>query len=145
MADASEPAPIRNILVCYDGSPQSEHALARAAELARAPHKNVAVISVADPIYRTAPFTGYAGPDEEDAHNRLLAEAKAKLSAHGISATTTEQVGSAADVIVEVAHEAGADLIVVGSRHRGLLQRLLFGSVSGALVVEAPCDVLVVR
>jgi nucleotide-binding universal stress UspA family protein len=34
---------------------------------------------------------------------------------------------------------------VVGSRHRGLIKRLLFGSVSAELVVEAPCDVLVVR
>jgi nucleotide-binding universal stress UspA family protein len=37
------------------------------------------------------------------------------------------------------------NLVVVGSRHRGLIKRLLFGSVSAELVVEAPCDVLVVR
>jgi nucleotide-binding universal stress UspA family protein len=34
---------------------------------------------------------------------------------------------------------------VVGSRHRGVARRLLFGSVSGEVFVEAPCDVLVVR
>jgi nucleotide-binding universal stress UspA family protein len=56
----------------------------------------------------------------------------------------TERVGEAADASADVAREAGADLTVVGSRHRGLLQRLLLGSVSGELVVEAPCDLLVV-
>jgi nucleotide-binding universal stress UspA family protein len=76
MTNAAELAPIRNILVCSDGSPQSEHALARAAELARAPLTDVAVIGVADPIYRTPPFTGYADPAEEDAHYRLLKEAR---------------------------------------------------------------------
>jgi len=46
--------------------------------------------------------------------------------------------------VVETAGEMRADLIVVGSRHRSLIERLLFRSVSGELVVEAPCDVLVV-
>jgi nucleotide-binding universal stress UspA family protein len=36
-------------------------------------------------------------------------------------------------------------MIVVGSRHRSLIRRLLFGSVSGELAVEAPFDVLVVH
>jgi nucleotide-binding universal stress UspA family protein len=34
---------------------------------------------------------------------------------------------------------------VLGSRHRGLIKRVLFGSVSAEVVVKAPCDVLVVR
>ena len=37
----------------------------------------------------------------------------------------------------------GIDLVVVGSRHRPLVERLLFGSVSAEVVLKAPCDVLV--
>jgi nucleotide-binding universal stress UspA family protein len=55
-----------------------------------------------------------------------------------------QQVGQPAAAILDAARD-GADLVVVGSRHRGLIKRLLFGSVNAELVVEAPCDVLVVR
>lgn len=132
-----------SIVVCYDGSPEAERALARVAEFATG--VRVAVISVADPIYRTPPFTGYADPGEAAEHRRLLGEATRKLAGYGIEATAVERTGDPADAIVEAAREAEADLIVVGTRHRGILERLLIGSVSGELVVEAPCDVLVVR
>jgi nucleotide-binding universal stress UspA family protein len=95
----------RRILVCYDGSPESERALERVAEVASGVPSEVTVVSAAEPIYRQAPYTGYADPAEA----------------------------------------TDADLIVVGSRHRGVVRRLLLGSVSGELVVEASSDVLVVR
>jgi nucleotide-binding universal stress UspA family protein len=75
----------------------------------------------------------------------LLEDAKRKLATHGIDAETAEPAGNTADAIIALAREAEADLIVVGSRHRRLVERLLFGSVSAELVVKAPCDVLVVR
>lgn len=135
----------RRILVCYDGSPESERALARVAEIAAATPSDVTVVSVADPIYHTPPYTGYADPAEEEAHRRLLEEATRTLAGHGITAATVEPTGEPAAAIVEAAAEMRADLVVVGSRHRGVVERLLFRSVSGELVVEAPCDVLVVR
>ena len=86
------------------------------------------------------------------AHRGLLREATRKIADRGISATAVERVAGTVDVahvVAGVARDCGADLIVVGSRHRRLLRRflgrLLFGSVSVELVVEAPCDVLVVR
>jgi len=42
------------------------------------------------------------------------------------------------------AQDLGADLIVVGTRARSRLGQLLFGSVSGRLLAEASCDLLVV-
>jgi nucleotide-binding universal stress UspA family protein len=88
---------------------------------------------------------GYADPAEEEAHRRLLAGATRKLAGRGIACETVEPAREPVDAIVEAARETGADLIVVGSRHHGVARRLLFGSVSGELFVEAPCDVLVVR
>lgn len=135
----------RRILVCYDGSPESERALDRVAEVASAVSSQVTVVSVAEPIYRNPPYTGYADPAEEETHRRLLAEATRKLASRGIACETVEPAREPVDAIVEAARETGADLIVVGSRHRGVARSLLFGSVSGELFVEAPCDVLVVR
>lgn len=103
------------------------------------------MVSVAEPLYPMRPFTGYADPAEEELHRRLLDDATRTLARSGITAATLEPIGHTADAIVHAARETGAHLIVVGARHRRLIERLLFGSVSGQLVVEAPCDVLVVR
>jgi nucleotide-binding universal stress UspA family protein len=135
----------RRILVCYGGSPESERALERVAEVASAVPSEVTVVSAAEPIYRQAPYTGYADPAEEEAHRRLLEEATKRLAGYGIAAGTMAPAGEAVAAILEAARATDADLIVVGSRHRGIVRRLLLGSVSGELVVAASSDVLVVR
>ena len=135
----------RTILLCFDGSPESERALVRAAELAHALTAELTVVSVADELYRSQPYSGWADPGEIDEHRRLLERAADELSVRGVDAATVEPEGEPAEALLEQARLLDADLIVVGTRHRGLLKRLLFGSVSGELVVEAPCDVLVVR
>ncbi len=136
--------PRRRILLCYDGSAEAKHALERVAEIAAAVPSRVTVVSVADPIYAEPRYAGVADPSEKQTHRRLLEEAAEDLRGRGVDATTIEQVGQPAAAILDAARD-GADLVAVGSRHRGLIKRLLFGSVSAQVVVEAPCDVLVVR
>jgi len=135
----------RTILLCYDGSAEAGRALERVAELAAAVPSRVVVLSVAEPLYHEPPFTGYADPREEQEHRRLLDDALEELRRRGVDAESAAPTGDTANSIVDEARERRADLVVVGSRHRGLVERLLFGSVSAEVVVEAPCDVLVVR
>ena len=52
--------------------------------------------------------------------------------------------GIAHDAIVKTAHEIDADLIVVGTQGRSLLQRLLIGSVAENVVRHARCPVVTV-
>jgi nucleotide-binding universal stress UspA family protein len=47
-------------------------------------------------------------------------------------------------MIVKLAEEAGAYMIVIGNRGHGLLARLFLGSVALRLLQTAPCPVLVV-
>jgi nucleotide-binding universal stress UspA family protein len=54
------------------------------------------------------------------------------------------EVGAPADRIVAVAAEAGADLIVIGSRRRGVVSSIFFGSVSADVASQAPCPVVIV-
>jgi nucleotide-binding universal stress UspA family protein len=54
------------------------------------------------------------------------------------------EFGVPAERLVAVAEEAGAELIVVGSRGRGALKAALLGSVSTRLIGIAPCPVLIV-
>lgn len=55
------------------------------------------------------------------------------------------ELGHPADVIRRAAVDRDVDLIVVGSQHKGLLERMLGGSVSKELVDDAPRPVLVVH
>jgi nucleotide-binding universal stress UspA family protein len=45
---------------------------------------------------------------------------------------------------VKLARDRGADLIVVGTRRKGFLERLVEGSVQRDVLRHAPCDVFVV-
>jgi nucleotide-binding universal stress UspA family protein len=136
---------VRKILVCYDGSAEAEHALERAAEVAAAVPSRVTVVSVAEPLYPVTVLSELVDPAEVQAHRGFLDTAARKLRDRGVEATLFEPSGDVADSIVDLAEQEAADLIVVGSRHRGVIRRLLFGSVSSDVIVEATCDVLVVR
>jgi nucleotide-binding universal stress UspA family protein len=145
MTAASEAEPNRRILVYYDGSPESTRALDRVVEIASVVPSDVTVVSVAEPLYPAAPYAGYADPMEEERHRHLLENATRSLEAHGITAEVVEPAGKTADAILDAARDRQAQLIVVGSRQRRLVQHLLFDSLADELVVEAAADVLVVR
>lgn len=55
------------------------------------------------------------------------------------------RVGRAVDEVLACAEEVGADLLIVGHRGRGLLERLLLGSVAAAIVRHATLPVLIAR
>jgi nucleotide-binding universal stress UspA family protein len=141
---ARQAAVPRRILLCYDGSAEAKHPLERVGEIASVVPSRVTVVNVADPIYPEPPNAGFADPGEEQTHRRSLQAAAGDLRRRGVEATTVEQVGDPAVAILDAARD-DADLVVVGSRHRGLIQRLLFDSVSAEVVPKAQCDVLVVR
>jgi nucleotide-binding universal stress UspA family protein len=109
------------------------------------PHASVAVISVAAPVYRDPMLVKFADEDERRRQQAALAEAKALLAESGIEATSAAPIGDAADEIVRVADEAGADVIVLGARGLNPLKRLVLGSVSTKVLHQAPCDVWVVK
>jgi nucleotide-binding universal stress UspA family protein len=137
---------IKTILVGYDESEPARRALERAASLAKAFEAKLIVTSVA-PV--TVPASGRSiGTDPTDtasAHRAELHEAHVYLEGQGLTADYIEAVGHEAESILEAARERSADLIVVGTREVGKLQRLLGQSVSDAVAHGARCDVLIVH
>ena len=67
------------------------------------------------------------------------------LASTGLKATATVLSGNPREVILEEAKKWNADLIVVGSHSRRGFKRLLLGSVSEAVAMNAHCSVVVVR
>lgn len=115
--------------------------------LAKAFGSTVVVTSVAPPgAHGPRGGAGAVDPtDPPELHAAELEHAAATLRAEGITVETVPAVGEAAEAIVELANQRGADLIVVGTRELGFMQRMLGQSVSAAVSRHASCDVLIVH
>jgi nucleotide-binding universal stress UspA family protein len=83
--------------------------------------------------------------DLQEVAEAVLARATRELEAEGVEVETHAREGDPADVIIRVAEELGAELIVVGSRGLAGLERFLLGSVSSKLSQHAPTSLMVVR
>ena len=134
------------IVLGYDDSEPSRRALARAAELARALGAKLVVTSVAPLLVTVARSAGPLDPADPPAeHNEQLLEAQRFLEGLGADAEYVPATGEPADTIVELAEKRGADMIVVGTREPGIIERLLGQSVSEEVAHHAHCDVLIVH
>jgi nucleotide-binding universal stress UspA family protein len=144
---------VKTIVVGYDDSEDARRALGRAAELAEVFGAKLVVTSVAEPLPDLAQPIGPTPDlspattplDTSDLHREELESARELLKERDVEADFVLGRGSAADAIVQLADERAADLIVVGSREPGFLDRLLGGSVSEGVSRRAHCDVLIVH
>jgi nucleotide-binding universal stress UspA family protein len=127
-----------------DGSQPADRALEVAKSLAREHGSSLVVVHVAQHYATKSGLAVYA--DESQVKAKLEATVQ-ELCGEGFKASLTivDHVGpQAAHEIANVAREAGANLIVVGSRGHGPVTGLLLGSVALRLLHVAPCPVVVV-
>jgi nucleotide-binding universal stress UspA family protein len=76
---------------------------------------------------------------------RLLDRVQSLLPMHASPSTKHVRIGSPAEVIVSMAEEQKADLIVMGARGLGPIKERLLGSVSHRILTLAPCATLIVN
>jgi nucleotide-binding universal stress UspA family protein len=138
-------APVKTIVVGFDGSTEAGQALLAAWGLAKQAGATLKLISVAVPPPVAAVRTE-AGRQElldaiRDRARQMLTEARATVP-EGIELETTLITGDPVESLTDVAGSPGT-ILVVGSRGYGPLHRVLLGSVSVRLVATAPCPVLV--
>lgn len=83
--------------------------------------------------------------DREEPTRRTLERARAVLAPRGIEADYVSRVGDPAAMLLRAADEHDAELIVVGSRAHGFLERLLGGATDERLARTSGRDVLLVH
>jgi len=80
----------------------------------------------------------------ESAEQDVMAPARAKFEAPGITIDCYVQVGNAAEIITSLAAEHQADQIFIGHQSSGLLAKLGLGSVAYSILQKAKIPVTVV-
>lgn len=136
----------RHVLVPVDGSEMAWHALEHAREQSRA--ATVTVLYVLDPQRGD-----YYHDDEEQQpvkrSEAIAAEARERFDVGTTAAETTlefrQVTGQPSHAIVRFTEENDVDAIIMGSRGRSGVSRVLLGSVAEDVLRRAPVPVTVVR
>lgn len=144
---------IKRILVPVDFSKASLQALDYAREFAKPFGADLVVVHVVEPIYYATPIDMYAASPNVamlvDEQRRMatvhLERLSADLTTTGLAHRTMLKSGAPAQVIVDTAKSAKADLIIMATHGRTGLAHVLLGSVAERVVRTAACPVLTVR
>jgi len=138
-----------NIVVGTDGSATATRAVEQATGLAEMTGAKLHLVQavpstvVVDPSGMAAGTT-YLEQAVTDA-GTFIERTAAEIAARGVAVSGRVCATGAADALIEVAEEVGADVIVVGSQGMTGAKRLLLGSVPNGVSHHAPCSVLIVR
>jgi nucleotide-binding universal stress UspA family protein len=132
------------VAVGTDGSATASEAVEKATEIARRFGAKLVLLSATQ---------GPKTPPDADVELQWATNSAARMSsilerlehdlgAEGIECETRAEEGDPAEVLVRLAAEAGADLLVIGNK--GMHRRVL-GSVPNTVTHNAACSVLVVK
>ena len=140
----------RTIVVGVDGSDQARHAAALAASLARTSGAKLYLMTVVRPpegwwgIVGSPPTPTALSKTLTDAQREILDAVASQIDLDGVDYETIEDIGDPARVLAEYCETVSADMLVVGKRGAGFIERLVLGSVANRLAHDAPCPVLLV-
>ena len=134
-----------DILLAYDGSKYSEAALSEAIDYAKSYKGSLKIVNA---VYTNDEFIANA-PDIVDKMVQKakdsLESAKEKAVKEGVEAETFVREGEPYDVITSLAEELKTNTIIMGSRGKTKLGRILMGSVTSRVIGYAPCPVMVIN
>lgn len=126
------------IVVGYVPKPEGRAALHAAIDEAKLRHQ---------PLYVLNSSRGDSYVDSSFASEDDVSSVRALLQDSGVDFELEQHVGGkdGADEIVAAATQRRAELVVIGLRRRTPTGKLIFGSDSQRILLEAPCPVLAVK
>ena len=134
---------ISTIAVATDGSGTAGKAVEMAVDLAlKMDAKLVLLSAYLDSGHRKGAAEVQWATSNSARTQEILSRLEAELSSKGIDCTTQVAEGEAAEVLVQLASECGADLLVIGNKG---MERRVLGSVPNSVTHNAPCSVMVVK
>jgi nucleotide-binding universal stress UspA family protein len=136
---------ISTIAVATDGSATAGKAVEMARDLARRFDAKLVLLSAfkdSGPQARGDSVEVQWATSNSARVREILSRAEDQMRREGIDCTTRVDEGDAAEVLVQLASECGADLLVVGNKG---MQRRMLGSVPNTVAHRTPCSVLVVK
>jgi nucleotide-binding universal stress UspA family protein len=141
------------IVVGTDGSETAAQAVREAVDVASALGAKLELVTAYAPVTeqrlraerRDAPADVRWATNPRQEADASLADAAEGAEAAGVRVTTHARQGDPADVIIEVAEECKADLVIVGNKGMTGAKRFLLGSVPNKVSHHAPSSVLIVR
>lgn len=141
---------IATVAVGTDGSKTADKAVGTALDLAATFAAKIVFISAYKPVdetrlrreMRDAPPQHHWAINPTEDVDAILRDAEDLATARGLAWASEAREGDPATVLVDLADEHGADVLVVGSQG---MQRKLLGSVPNSVTHNARCSVLVVK
>ncbi|HQV92604.1 MAG TPA: universal stress protein [Phycicoccus sp.] len=126
------------VIVAHQASKISERVLAEALREAKMRETDLVVLNITDSL----------DLDKQEALQVGIGDVVTKVGADSGVDWTVELVAGASDVaerILGAIDSHGAELLVIGARHRSPMGKALLGSITQTLLLEASVPVLVVK
>jgi nucleotide-binding universal stress UspA family protein len=135
---------LATVAVGTDGSTTASKAVEVAAEIARRFDAKLVLLSAfkdaSDPAADAAELQWVSNNDSRV--REILSRTEQDLREQRIDCRTMIDEGDPGEVLIRLAEECDADLLVIGNRG---LQRRVLGSVPNTVTHKAPCSVYVVK
>jgi nucleotide-binding universal stress UspA family protein len=138
------------IIAAVDGSEQSDRAAALAASLARTHDARLILVTVVRPpegwwgVTGEPPTPAALSEALITGQKRILSEVEKSIDLHDVEYTTLEELGDPTSAILALCERERADLLIVGRRGAGVVERMVIGSVADRLAHHARCPLLIV-
>ena len=154
-----EAPPLRRIALATDGSRESVKTLefvlstfqpdrSTGTDGRASIHVSVIYVRMPSPLAPVtikSPIPWIKYPGLQEVGRKLVEQTVQKLVEAGYTAEPMRPIGKPAEEIMKAASKQQADLIVMGAKGLGAVDRIVLGSVSTRVVQHANCAVLVVR
>lgn len=141
---------LHNVVVGIDGSEQSCHAAAISSDIARRSGATLHFVTIVRPpegwwgIVGSPPTPSALSKSLTEAQREILDSVVAAVDLTDIEVIQVEDVGDPARMLLDYAEKVDADLMIIGRRGAGLIERLMLGSVANRVIHDAEYPVLLV-